>query len=140
MSRGLLTLLALLPFVEVALLARVVASIGFINTLVYLLLVALLGVSLIKKTGMRALMNTQQALQRGEVPAQEVAASGIAVLGGILLVIPGLLTDALGLLILWPPIRQRLARFLLERPNVVVNSKARTKEPDVLEGEFHRED
>ena len=54
MSRGILTLLALLPFVEVALLARLVASIGFINSLVYLLLVAMLGVSLIKKTGMKA--------------------------------------------------------------------------------------
>ena len=140
MSRGILTLLALLPFVEVALLARLVASIGFINSLVYLLLVAMLGVSLIKKTGMKALMNTQQALQRGEVLAQEVATSGIAVLGGILLVIPGLLTDALGLLLLWPPIKQRLARLLLERPGFVVRSTSRTKEPDVLEGEFRRED
>lgn len=139
MSRGLLTILALLPFVEVALLARIVATIGFFNTLIYLLMAAMVGISLIRHTGMTALIKTQQALHRGDIPAQEVISSGIAVLAGVLLLIPGPLTDALALMVLWPPAKTRLARFILERPGFVVRPR-QSKDPDVLEGEYRRED
>ncbi|MBK3639629.1 FxsA family membrane protein [Streptomyces sp. MBT33] len=85
------------------------ATSGFV---VFLLLVAgfVLGAAVIKKAGRRAFRNLNEALQRGGTP-QSGGGNGLMMLGGLLLMIPGLISDALGLLLLIPPVQKAVSRF-----------------------------
>ena len=85
------------------------ASNGFT---VFLLLLAgfVLGAAVIKKAGRRAFQNLNEALQRGGTP-QSGGGNGLLMLGGLLLMIPGLISDAMGLLLLIPPVQKALSRF-----------------------------
>ncbi len=143
MSRPFLLLAAALPFIEILALIRLVTALGFLATLAWLLLAAAAGFALIQRQGLSALTRSQQALARGELPTQDVVNSGIAVLGGVLLIVPGPFSDLLALPCLVPATRRRLADRLIAARFAVpgapgVSPAAR---PDsVIEGEFRRED
>jgi len=136
----LLIILAIFPFVEIALLIRLMGAIGFIPTLGLLLISATAGISVIRHQGLSALTRVQQALARGELPAREVANSGIATLGGLLLLIPGILSDILALPCLIPTLRLRLADRLIASRSIMPTSVNRSHEDTVIEGEFRRDD
>jgi UPF0716 protein FxsA len=61
------------------------------------------------------MMRVRQAMDRGEVPALEMLEGAVLLLGGLLLLIPGFFTDALGFLFLIPMLRKLLAKALLHR-------------------------
>jgi UPF0716 protein FxsA len=127
------------------------ASSGFV---VFLLLLAgfVLGGAVIKKAGRRAFQNLNEALQRGGTP-QRGGGNGLLMLGGLLLMIPGLISDAVGLLLLVPPVQKALSRSV-ERtfdrklreaaPGTFGDAfqQARMHRPDgkVVQGEVVRED
>ncbi|MFD9905695.1 FxsA family membrane protein [Streptomyces sp. NPDC059063] len=83
---------------------------------VFLLLVGglVLGSFVIKRAGRRAFKNLSEALQqqqRGLAPAPEQGGgSALTMLGGLLLILPGLISDALGLLLLVPPLQKAVSR------------------------------
>ncbi|MEV6943575.1 FxsA family membrane protein [Streptomyces sp. NPDC051172] len=79
---------------------------------VFLLLLAgfVFGAAVIKKAGRRAFQNLNETLQRGGTP-QGGGGNGLLMLGGLLLMIPGLISDAVGLLLLIPPVQKALSRF-----------------------------
>ncbi|MGW0425209.1 FxsA family membrane protein [Streptomyces sp. NPDC003015] len=81
---------------------------------VFLLLVAgfVLGSVVIKRAGRRAFQNLNEALQRGGAPSSSGSGgNGLMMLGGLLLMIPGLLSDAVGLLLLIPPVQKAVGRY-----------------------------
>ena len=82
-NRPFLAALAILPFLEILLLSRLIGQFGFLLTLGLLLITAVLGMSIIREQGMSALIRSQQSLARGELPTRDVVDSGIAVLGGV---------------------------------------------------------
>jgi UPF0716 protein FxsA len=121
---------------------------------VFLLLVAGLvaGSVVIKRAGRRAFQNLNEALQQGGSPARG-GGNGLMMLGGLLLMIPGLVSDAAGLLLLLPPVQKAVSRFTentLEKrlrkaaPGSFgeVFQQARMHRPDgkVVQGEVIRED
>ncbi|MER7924748.1 FxsA family membrane protein [Streptomyces sp. NPDC096057] len=127
------------------------ASSGFT---VFLLLLAgfVLGAVVIKRAGRRAFQNLSQAVQQGTAPASG-GGSGLMMLGGLLLMIPGLISDAAGLLLLIPPVQKALARYaerLVERklgkatPGTLGDAfqQARMHRPDgkVVQGEVIRQE
>ncbi|MEW2549285.1 FxsA family membrane protein [Streptomyces sp. NPDC047002] len=117
-ARGLLPLAVLVWIaLEIWLLTLVGgATNGFV---VFLIIVAgiVLGSVVVKTAGRRAFQNlrsTLQQAQRGGVTPERSADSsrnGFLMLGGLLIMIPGLLTDAAGLLLLIPPVRAVVGRF-----------------------------
>ncbi|MFF7531200.1 FxsA family membrane protein [Streptomyces bobili] len=108
------------------------ATSGFV---VFLLLLAgfLLGSVVIKRAGRRAFQNLNEALQRGTPPSSG-GGSGLTMLGGLLLMIPGLASDALGLLLLLPPVQKAVGRYA-ER---TVDRKLRTATPGTLGDAFQQ--
>jgi UPF0716 protein FxsA len=85
---------------------------------VFVLLVAgfLLGSVVIKRAGrraFRALSETLQQQQNGALPQGRTNSegNGLMMLGGLLLMLPGLISDALGLLLLVPPVQKALSRY-----------------------------
>jgi UPF0716 protein FxsA len=101
----LLLLLILIPLAELFVLVQVAHPIGLLPALVVLLLVSIVGAWLLKREGAAAWRRVRDALARGEMPAIEVADGALVLLGGALLLTPGFITDAVGLLLLLPGIR-----------------------------------
>ncbi|OSZ59569.1 hypothetical protein OQI_15535 [Streptomyces pharetrae CZA14] len=102
---------------------------------VFLLLIAgiVLGSVVIKRAGRRAFQNLNEALQRGTAPSSG-GGSGLTMLGGLLLMLPGLVSDAAGLLLLVPPVQKALGRYA-ER---TVDRKLRRSAPGGLGDAFQQ--
>ncbi|MET8686738.1 FxsA family membrane protein [Streptomyces sp. NPDC004732] len=91
------------------------ATSGFV---VFLLLVGglVLGSAVIKRAGRRAFRKLSEAVQQqqsGVTPAPEETGGGgaLTMLGGLLIILPGLISDALGLILLVPPVQQALGKY-----------------------------
>ncbi|MFE9308419.1 FxsA family membrane protein [Streptomyces sp. NPDC088353] len=103
---------------------------------VFLLLVAglVLGAVVIKRAGRRAFQNLNEALQQGGAPSSRRGGNGLMMLGGLLLMIPGLISDAVGLLLLLPPVQQAVSRYT-ER---TVDRRLREATPGTLGDAFQQ--
>ena len=101
--------------VEVSVIIQVGQWIGFLNTVGLLLLVSLVGAWLVKRQGLGVVARIRQQRSAGRLPAAEVFDGALILVAGVLLVIPGFVTDAIGLLLLVPPIRAVARRFMSRR-------------------------
>lgn len=104
--------LLLLPLVEIAGFAWVGSELGVMNTLLLVLLSAVVGVLLLQRQGLAALRKAQGNLQAGEAPLREAFDGLCLALAGILLLIPGFVTDLMALILFLPPVRSVLYRRL----------------------------
>lgn len=108
-----------LPLVELYLLVGIGHQIGLAPTLGYLLVMALLGSSLAKREGRRVMRSWQASAAEGRVPEEGILSGALVLVGGLLLILPGVISDALGLFLLIPPTRRwvvgRLRRALERR-------------------------
>ncbi len=108
-------LFVLIPVVELSVLIRVGEVLGPWTTIGLVLFTAVLGVSLVRSQGLSTLMQVQQKLARGEAPGQEIVEGMMLAMAGVLLVIPGFVTDFIGLLLLTPLTRQPIAALVFKR-------------------------
>jgi UPF0716 protein FxsA len=98
--------------VEITVMIQVGQWLGVVNTIGLLLLVSVIGAWLVKHEGLGVLRRIQQQRLAGEVPAAPVFDGALILVAGLLLLIPGFVTDALGLLLLLPPVRAGVRRFV----------------------------
>lgn len=110
-----LLLILLLPILEIVGFIQVGDWIGAGPTIGLLALSAVVGVLLVRHQGLASLTRAQAAAARGEAPIGTVLDGFCAVLAGILLIIPGFLTDILGIVLLIGPLRRGIGRWLLGR-------------------------
>jgi UPF0716 protein FxsA len=101
--------------VEIAVMIQVSQWIGLLNTIGLLLVVSLAGAWLVKRQGLGVMARIRDQRMAGRLPAAEVFDGALILVAGVLLVIPGFVTDALGLLLLFPPIRSVVRRFVSRR-------------------------
>jgi UPF0716 protein FxsA len=113
--RYLLLFFVVVPFVELYLLLWVSSLIGFWPTLALTLVTGIVGGGLAKREGLKAFQQWRQALTRGETPSIGLIQGALILLGGAFLLTPGVLTDVVGVLLLIPPTRQRLAELIRRR-------------------------
>ena len=101
-----------MPLVEIYVLIQVGQVIGVWWTILILVLDSLLGTWLIRHEGGRAWQALQSALSSGRMPARELADGALILIGGTLMLAPGFVTDAVGILLILPltrPVRQAAA-------------------------------
>ncbi|PWC74635.1 FxsA family protein [Azospirillum sp. TSH64] len=110
-----LLLILLLPILEIVGFIQVGDWIGAGPTIGLLALSAVVGVLLVRHQGLASLSKAQAAAARGEAPIGTVLDGFCAVLAGVLLIIPGFLTDILGILLLIRPLRRGIGRWLFSR-------------------------
>ena len=111
-------LFTVLPVVELYLLITIGQHVGAWPTIALVLGTGMLGAWLAKHEGARVLQSWQSSMARGEIPQEGVISSVLVLVGGVLLVTPGVVTDAMGLLLLVPWTRRLVAdavRHRLER-------------------------
>jgi UPF0716 protein FxsA len=108
-------LLIAVPVVEVFVFIEVALAIGWVPAIVVLLGTSVLGVPLLRVQGRSALRRVSLAVSEGR-PAGSAALDGaLGFLGCILLAAPGFVTDALGVLLVFPPTRALLRRWISRR-------------------------
>jgi UPF0716 protein FxsA len=134
----LLLLFVGVPLLELYLLIQVGSKIGALATIGLSILTGVLGTLLVRVQGFSVLLRVRGMLDRGEVPALEVLDGAVLLIAGIMLLLPGFITDALGFLLLIPPLRRWLIlRFVRVIP--LQPQPAAEPRPRVIEGEFRRE-
>ena len=96
-------LFTLVPLVELALLVGLGRQVGLVPTLVLCASTGFLGAWLARWQGWRTWMAAQAALAEGRFPGEQVLDGALLLVGGVVLLTPGLMTDALGFTLLVPP-------------------------------------
>lgn len=108
----LLFLFILVPFIEISLLIKLGAVIGFWPTLLIQVVTGILGASLARLQGLMVWGKIQAELQIGRVPAEDMLNGVLIFAAGIVLMTPGLLTDFVGFALLLPATRNIFKRWL----------------------------
>ncbi|MGD7053347.1 FxsA family protein [Sutcliffiella horikoshii] len=105
MFRILLALIIVVPALEIWLLITAGKLIGAIPTIILIILTGVLGAWLAKYQGVSALRSAQQKMNSVQMPG-DVIIDGLCILvGGVVLLTPGFITDAIGFALLLPPTR-----------------------------------
>ncbi|WP_433461373.1 FxsA family protein [Spirillospora sp. CA-128828] len=102
----------LVPVLEIFVLIQVGEVIGAWPTVGLLIAETVLGGWLVRREGRRAWRALQDTVQRGVLPDRELADAALVMAGGVLLLFPGFVTDALGLLVVLPFTRPLVRRAL----------------------------
>jgi UPF0716 protein FxsA len=150
LSLGLI--LVALPFLELALLIKAGQAAGFWATLAMLAGAAIAGALVLSRQSRGALRRAMQAIEEGRQPLPEVLDGALLMMAGLLLITPGFITDALGLVLLIAPLRRALGGSIARRALYQSGSRddgtpgGRRSSPlddgkgPVIEGEFERLD
>ena len=116
-----------IPIVEIYVLIQVGQVIGAWWTVLLLIADSIFGSWLLKREGVRAWRALQTALTEGRMPARELADGALVVLGGALMLSPGFVTDAMGILLILPftrPVfRRLLASYAASRATVYATDR-----------------
>jgi len=134
---------------EIYVLVSVGQAIGGLSTVLLVIITAFIGSSLLRQQGWSTMAKAQQSMSEGRTPAMEMMEGVVILVSGILLLTPGFLTDALGLLGLMPWSRSYFINHFLEknaervfkqRNSVFINrtnsSEKKSNKDDTIEGEF----
>src|SRR5689334_21018914 len=138
------------PLLEIMVLVKVGQIVGLWTTLALLIGMGVLGVALLQHQGWSSLLRAREAMRTGEAPIRPMLDGLLLTLAGVLFVAPGFISDALGLLLLIPPVRRLAGDWLLSHSTVVYSAQGRSgvgeteRTPEgggpIIEGEFRRLD
>jgi len=107
-----LILFIAMPIAEIAVLIQVGSAIGAWTTIAIVILTAIIGTAMLRQQGMATLNTAQARMQNGEMPAQQMLEGLLLLIGGVLLLTPGFITDFFGFCTLIPISRRFLAAKL----------------------------
>lgn len=109
-----------LPVIEIALFIEAAQWIGGLGTIFMAILAGMAGIALVRRQGFGTMMRIRSQLDRGEMPVADAFNGLCLAFAGLLLLLPGFLTDIVALPLLLPPVRDGLRRWLGRRVRTVV--------------------
>ena len=133
------------PLIELGVIMLVGSAIGILPTLAILLVISILGGWLVKRVGVGVWQRARTTAQAGQLPADEMLDGSVVLGAGALLLVPGFVTDALGFVLLIPPVRRLVGRLVVARitrgrtvtvRTVRVENTWSADPEDVVEGEL----
>jgi len=147
---GLTLIFIIFPLLEIAVLIEVGGLIGFWPTVLILIGAAVLGFIVIREQGLTMVGRMMGAMNQGRFPLEPMLDSYVLTTAGFLLIMPGLISDAIGLLLLVPPLRRLAIRWALgvgpeaphppgEPPNARETRRGPAR-PIIIEGTYERVD
>lgn len=152
--RFLLLFLVIIPAFELWLLVKVADEIGALFTIALLFGAAIVGINIVRYQGVSTLMNMNQQLRAGQVPARAMAEGMMLGVAGVLFIIPGFGSDVLALLLLIPVLRRWLLNRWSRKVQVKTSHQSRVFDGEVeppragdtpsigrtIEGEYERKE
>ena len=156
---GILVLLfTIVPALEIYLLIQIGGAIGGFNTILLVILTGIVGAALAKSQGLSIINRIQQQTAQGQIPTDQFIHGLLVFGGGLLLLTPGILTDALGLSMVipgsrffWIHLAKQWFNNAIKNGSVHVQTfhyeerqsplqQDNTIDSDTIEAEFHKKD
>ncbi len=109
-----------MPIIEIVVLIQVGGSIGVAKTLLIIVATAVLGTIMLRQQGLATLSKVQHRLAAGELPAEQLMEGILLLIGGVLLLTPGFVTDAIGFVCLVPYTRALVAKAVARRSSMAM--------------------
>ena len=94
------------PIIEIYLFIEIGSKIGAVLTILLILSTAFIGIIYVRYEGFNTLRSAMGQLIKNEIPLFEIVSGAALVIGAFLLLLPGFLTDAIGLLLIFPITRK----------------------------------
>tara|TARA_B100000965_G_scaffold9467_1_gene7309 strand:+ start:4575 stop:5084 length:510 start_codon:yes stop_codon:yes gene_type:complete len=108
-------LFIIIPIAELYVIIKVAQNTGVFNSIILLILVSLIGAWLVRAQGIGIIRKIKTQLTTGQIPNKELVDGGLVLFAGALMLTPGFLTDALGLLLLFPLTRPIFRSLIVGR-------------------------
>ncbi|KQS71970.1 hypothetical protein ASG39_19645 [Rhizobium sp. Leaf371] len=119
----------LMPMAEIATFIVVGREIGVVATLGLILLSAIVGAVLLRAQGLGVLRKLQSVSRTGENPGRQIVHGAMIVVAAFLLILPGFLSDLIGILLFIPAVREATWQFLRKRVTVVTRTSSARPDP-----------
>ena len=130
----LLLLILFVPLIEIYLFIQIGGQIGAFNTILIILLTAVVGIFFVRLQGLNTLRSGVTQLYNNQIPIYEMMSGAALALAALLLIIPGFATDIVGFLLIIPLTRNLILKFLGKK-----YTKEKIKD-DLIEGEYEDKD
>lgn len=130
----LLLVILAVPLIEIGLFVQIGGWIGMWATIGWVILSAMLGMIVLRGVASGGPVAISRDMHEFRDPLSPLAHRVMVVLGGGLLILPGFLTDAIGLLLLLPPVRQIIITLIGRR---LQKAGGTTVHTTIIEGEWH---
>ena len=127
----LLLLLVIVPIIEIYLFIKVGLYIGAFNTILLILLTAIIGIMYARYEGFNTLRSGVSQLIKNQMPVYEIISGAALAFAALLLILPGFATDLIGLLLIFPPTRKLFFKKVSNN-----YSDKNNKKQDFINGEF----
>ena len=126
------------PFIEIAGFVEVGRQIGVFATIALTLATSALGAALLRHQGTALLADMQRSLRQGGLRGSQLGHGALISLGAFLLLLPGFVSDAIGLILFLPPVRSLVIALLGRNLKVVVVSERRAGTVDLDPADWRR--
>ncbi len=104
-------LFIIIPVSELALLIKIGTFIGTFNTIVIVILTAIIGAQMVKSEGIGVMYRIRKNMEDGIFPTEELINGMMILIAGVLLLTPGFLTDFAGFLMVFPVSREYIKKI-----------------------------
>ena len=121
-------LILLVPIVEIYLFIKIGTQIGAFNTISLIFITAIIGLYYAKYEGLNTLKSAIKQIVKNEVPVYEIISGAALAFAAFLMILPGFLTDIIGLLIIFPWTR----KIFLKK----ISKKKYENKKNFIEGEY----
>jgi UPF0716 protein FxsA len=110
-----ISLVVVLPLIELYVIVQVGQSIGLLPTIVLLIAISAIGTSLVKREGIKVYQDFTATLQRGEEPSSQIVQGFCILAAGVFLLAPGFISDVLAISLLLPLTRALVVAIMSRR-------------------------
>ena len=121
-----------IPLIEIYLFIKVGSQIGALNTILLILVTAVVGIWYARYEGFNTLKSGMSQLVKNELPLYEIVSGAAIAFAALLLILPGFATDLIGILLVFPVTR----KIILSKYSKKHSSKNKNKEKNYIEGEY----
>jgi UPF0716 protein FxsA len=111
----LLAMFIIVPLAELIVIVEIGSRIGYLYTILALVVISFAGAALAKRQGYAAVARIQEDFRQGRMPGDSLIDGALILAGTLLLLTPGYITDIVGLLLLLPPVRALVRTFARRR-------------------------
>ena len=130
----LLLIILFVPLIEIYLFIQIGGQIGAFNTILIILLTAVVGIYFVRMQGLNNLRSGVTQIYRNKLPVYELISGAALAIAALLLIIPGFATDIIGFLLILPVTRNLIFKQLGKKYR-----KGKIKD-DLIEGEYEDKD